>query len=57
MVATLLVIKWLDTPYHDGIGAIQPVAMERTLSIAEQARAASARDDPVPCDRVGARTG
>ena len=57
MVATLLVIKWLDTPYHDGIGAIQPVAMERTLSIAEQARAAIGRDDPVPCDRVGARTG
>ena len=57
MVATLLVIKSLDTPYHDGIGAVQPIAMERTLNIAEQARAALGRNDAVPCDAAGVPTG
>jgi hypothetical protein len=57
MVATLLLIKSLDTPFHGGLGAIQPVAMERTIRIAEQARAAVGRDDPVPCDAQGVRTG
>ena len=57
MVATLLVIKSLDMPFHDGLGSIQPVAMERTLSIAAQARAAIGRDEPVPCDAVGIPTG
>ena len=57
MVATLLVIRSLDTPYHDGLGSLQPVAMERTLSVAEQARAAVGRDDPVPCDAAGVPTG
>ena len=47
MVATLLVIKSLDMPFHDGLGSIQPVAMERTL---EHRRAGACRDRPRrPC--------
>ena len=57
MVATLLVIKSLDTPFHDGLGSIQPVAMERALNIAEQARAAVGRDEPVPCNALGVPAG
>ena len=57
MVATLLVIQFLDTPFRDGVGGIRPVAMERTLEIIDEAMAALGRDVPVPCDATGNRTG
>jgi len=54
IVATLLVIDALDHPYRSGPGAIQPVAMERTLTLIEEARTAIGTDPAVPCDEDGA---
>lgn len=56
MVATLLVIRFLDTPFREGIGGIRPVAMERTLDTLAEATAALGRDIPIPCDEAGVPT-
>jgi hypothetical protein len=53
MVATLLLIGILDKPYRPGIGQLQPVAMQQTLGLIDQARAALGQDDPLPCDAEG----
>jgi hypothetical protein len=54
MVAMLLLIRFLDSPFHTGIGGVRPVAMERTLSImAEELRIANRRI-VLPCDTQGA---
>jgi hypothetical protein len=50
---TLLAIYALDNPYRPGLGSIRPVAMERTLRILDQARAAVGDDAPIPCDERG----
>jgi hypothetical protein len=53
IVATMLVLRSLDTPFHDGVGGLQPVAMERTLEILEQQRRIVGEDAPLPCDASG----
>jgi hypothetical protein len=53
VVVTLLAIYALDNPYRPGLGNIRPVAMERTLRILDEARAAVGDDGPVPCDERG----
>jgi hypothetical protein len=53
VVATLLVIDALDNPYRPGLGAIRPVAMERTLDLIDQARTAVGDTSTVPCDADG----
>jgi hypothetical protein len=55
VVATmLLLIRFLDSPLQEGVGGVQPIAMERTLDIVDQAlRAAGVRVRP-PCDADGA---
>jgi hypothetical protein len=53
MVATLLLIRILDSPYRPGIGQLRPVAMEQTLGLIEQVQAALQQDDPLPCDAQG----
>jgi Protein of unknown function (DUF4239) len=54
LVATLLAIVALDNPYRSGVGAIQPVAMERALRTLDDARAVVGDDAPLPCDGQGA---
>jgi hypothetical protein len=55
LVASLLLLLWfLDNPYHGGVGSLRPVAMERTLALLE--REASAGGIQLPCDRAGSRT-
>ena len=51
---TLLVIGQLENPYHSGPGALQPVAMKRTLVILEEELAVAGGRVPVPCDAEGA---
>jgi hypothetical protein len=46
MVATLLVIRFLDNPYRPGVGSLRPVAMQRTLQLLGDRV-------PAPCDRTG----
>ena len=53
VVMTLLVIHALDNPYREGIGSIRPVAMERTIHILDEARAAVGDESPAPCDAEG----
>ena len=56
VVSTLLAIYALDNPYQAGVGNIEPVAMERSLSIIEEARTDLRDTAAVPCDARGAAT-
>jgi hypothetical protein len=51
--AMLLLLHALDNPFHDGIGGLPPVAMERTLRIVDEALKAVDDRVPVPCDASG----
>ena len=51
---TLLLINFLDSPFRSGFGGLRPVAMERTLTILDQARAVVGVSEPLPCDAQGA---
>ena len=53
VTATLLAIQALDNPYRPGVGSLRPVAMERSLAILDQARAALKQTAAVPCDAQG----
>jgi hypothetical protein len=52
-----VVLRLLDEPYHPGVGGLQPVAMERTLEVIEEALRAVDRTTRVPCDEAGTRVG
>ena len=52
LVATLLAVVALDHPYR-GLGRIRPVAMERSLTTLDRARAVVSDDAPLPCDGQG----
>jgi hypothetical protein len=53
VVVTLIAIYSLNNPYRPGLGSIKPVAMERSLRLLEQARAAVGDTSQVPCDESG----
>jgi hypothetical protein len=53
VVATMLAINALDNPYREGPGSIQPVAMERTLALVDEARDVLGLTTPPPCDEDG----
>ena len=53
IVLTLLAINALGHPYRDGLGRIQPVAMERSLRVLDTARAVLNQTTPPPCDARG----
>jgi hypothetical protein len=53
IVAMLLLIRFLDSPFHEGVGGVRPVAMERTLRIVDEALAAVGDSVPIPCDANG----
>jgi hypothetical protein len=53
VVVTLLAIYALDNPYRPGLGSIKPVAMERSLVILDEARAALDTTAVPPCDENG----
>ena len=54
VTTTLLAIQVLDNPYRPGVGSLQPVAMERSLVILDQARDVVNDSSPLPCDEEGA---
>ncbi len=46
VIATmLLLIQFLDDPYRDGLGSLEPAAMERSLGILDDERRAERRDE------------
>ncbi len=56
ITSTLLLLWFLDRPYHSGPGSPKPVAMERTIRILDQEAAATNQNLTVPCDERGTRT-
>jgi len=53
LVSSLLLLLWfLDNPYHGGVGSLKPVAMERTLGLLHQEAQIAGGVDP-PCDAAG----
>ena len=56
MASLLLLLHALDDPFHAGVGGLQPVAMQRSLRMVDQAlRRASAPRCELPCDTRGIR--
>jgi hypothetical protein len=53
MVTLLLLIRFLDHPFQDGPGGLQPTAMKRTLSILEDELAGVGSRAPLPCGPTG----
>jgi hypothetical protein len=53
IVGTLLLIRFLDDPYDPGLGALRPVAMERTLDVLDDYRRVVGDTVPLPCDEQG----
>jgi Protein of unknown function (DUF4239) len=53
IVATLLVVEFLDNPFDRGFGSLRPVEMERTLRILEEERLVVNETGPLPCDAAG----
>jgi hypothetical protein len=51
---TLFLIRFLNDPLQGGYGALQPVAMERTLGLLAQERRLVGQSGPLPCDESGA---
>ena len=54
IVVMLLLLGFLDSPFHSDVGGLRPAAMERTLRIVDEALAATGREVPIPCDDRGA---
>ena len=53
ITAMLLLLNSLNNPFHDGVGGLRPVAMERTLLIIDQELEIAGFDGPLPCDDRG----
>jgi hypothetical protein len=53
VAVTLLAIYALDNPYRQGVGSLGPVAMERSLTILDEARDVLNDSGPLPCDAEG----
>jgi hypothetical protein len=54
--STLLLLWFLDNPYHAGVGGLRPVAMERGIRILDQ-EAAVVGTLRIPCDKSGTPRG
>ena len=55
VVATLFVVRFLNSPFHPGLSGLRPVAMERTLRILDQERKIVGDTASLPCDATGRR--
>ena len=53
IVTMLLLLAFLDNPFHSGVGGLQPVAMERSLEILDEALPSVAPGTVAPCDASG----
>ena len=53
ITAMLLLLNSLNHPFHNGIGGLRPVAMERTLKIIDQELEIAGYHEPPPCDARG----
>jgi hypothetical protein len=53
VASTLLLLQFLDNPFHSGAGGLRPDAMERTLVVIDQELGASRLQLQLPCDARG----
>ena len=53
VVTMLLLIRFLDSPFHEGVGGVRPTAMERTLRIIDESIRATGARVTTPCDERG----
>ena len=53
IVAMLILLQFLDDPFHGGPGSLQPDAMERTLLIIDEEMDVVDFDGPLPCAADG----
>jgi len=53
LVVMLLLLIFLNSPFHKGVGGLRPVAMERTLGIVDQALGATGKTIKAPCNGEG----
>ena len=53
IVSMLLLLQFLDNPFHPGVGSLRPVAMERVLTVIDEELALAGDRTPPPCDRRG----
>jgi amino acid transporter len=53
IVVMLFLIRFLDSPFHAGVGGVRPVAMERTLRDMDEVIRITGRRIVLPCDAEG----
>jgi len=53
LVSSLLIVHFLDRPYENRSGSIQPVEMERTSSLIDRDSEGAGQTLSVPCDAGG----
>ena len=53
IITMLLLLNFLDDPFHGGVGGLQPVAMERTELLIDQQLDVIGGDVTIPCDDAG----
>ena len=53
IVAMLLLLQFLDNPFHEGVGGLRPVAMERALRIIDEKLDTVGLTVQPPCDAAG----
>jgi Protein of unknown function (DUF4239) len=53
IVTMLILLQFLDDPFHGGVGSLEPEAMERTLVIIEEEMEVIGGDVSLPCDARG----
>ena len=54
VISSMLLLLWfLDNPYHSGVGGLRPVAMERAIGILDQEAAEVGGKLTIPCDERG----
>jgi hypothetical protein len=53
IVSLLLLLNFLNDPFHKGIGGLRPVAMQRALKIIDQELSVAGRKIELPCDARG----
>jgi hypothetical protein len=53
ITSTLLLLWFLDNPYHHGLGGLRPVAMERTLGLLTREAGIAGGSFKIPCDSRG----
>jgi len=53
IVSMLLLLQFLNNPFHTGIGGLKPVAMERSLKLIDEELQIANRTETPPCDLRG----